>query len=352
MPIFQAADVVEMALELEKSGEVFYRAVAKKVKSAQIQALFEDLADQEVQHYAAFQKLSKTVWDKPLMLPDEWNQYLMYLQATIQSAFFEGEDKALALAEQVTDEKEALRMAMGFEKETLLFFYDLRDMVSEGDRTILMRIVNEEKSHLRRLADMLQSLETTEAMDWNSPLGVLRRAMQIERNGYRFYIDVAERAVSERGKEVFRGLAADETNHLHLLLVEYEALESGKGWLDPDEALEQELDFDPANPDLPGEEYPEPTPIFAPARVPRLGRGVPSLDNDLAALEFAMETEQMSYDLYKTSAEEQPDQAAKEVYEMLAREENRHYVLLQNSRDYLLNNQTWWDTEELPFFEG
>ena len=345
MPIFAAADVVEMALELEKSGEVFYRAVAKKVKSDQIQGLFEDLADQEVQHYAAFQKLSKTVWDKPLMLPDEWNQYLMYLQATIQSAFFEGEDKALALAEQVTDEKEALRMAMGFERETLLFFYDLRDMVSEGDRTILMRIVNEEKSHLRRLADMLQSLETTEAMDWNSPLGVLRRAMQIERNGYRFYIDVAERAVSERGKEVFRGLAADETRHLHLLLVEYGALESGKAWLDPDEALEQELDFDPANPDLPGQEYPEPMPIFAPARVP-------SLDNDLAALEFAMETEQMSYDLYKTSAEEQPDQAAKEVYEMLAHEENRHYVLLQNSRDYLLNNQTWWDTEELPFFEG
>lgn len=29
MPIFQAADVVEMALELEKSGEAFYRAVAK-----------------------------------------------------------------------------------------------------------------------------------------------------------------------------------------------------------------------------------------------------------------------------------------------------------------------------------
>jgi len=345
MPIFAAADVVEMALGLEKSGEVFYRAVAKKVKSAQIQTLFEDLADQEVQHYTAFQKLSKTVWDKPLMLPDEWNQYLLYLQATIQSVFFEGEDKALALAEQVTDEKEALRMAMGFEKETLLFFYDLRDMVSEGDRTILTRIVNEEKSHLRRLADMLQSLETTEAMDWNSPLGVLRRAMQIERDGYRFYIDVAERAVSERGKEVFRGLAADETNHLHLLLVEYQALDSGKGWLDPDEALEQELNFDPADPDLPGEEYPEPTPIFAPARVP-------SLDNDLAALEFAMETEQMSYDLYKTSAEEQPNQAAKEVYEMLAREENRHYVLLQNSRDYLLNNQTWWDTEELPFFEG
>lgn len=351
MPIFQAADVVEMALELEKSGEAFYRAVAKKAQTDQIRALFEDLADAEVQHYAAFQKLSKTAWDKPLMLPDEWTQYLMYLQATIQSVFFEGQDKALALAEQVADEKEALRMAMGFEKETLLFFYDLRDMVSEADKATLMRIVNEEKSHLRQLADTLKSLEAEEAMeameaiDWSSPLGVLRRAMQIERNGYRFYTDAAERAVGERGKEVFRGLAADEGKHLHLLLVEYKALESGQGWIDPAQALDQEMDFDPANPDLPGEEYPEPMPIFTPSRVP-------SLDNDLAALEFALETEQMSYDLYKTSAAEQSDPAAREAYEMLAGEENKHYVLLQSSRDYLLNNQTWWDSEEMPFFEG
>jgi len=155
MPIVQATDVIEMALELEKSGAAFYRAVAKKAKTDQIRTLFEDLADAEVQHHAAFQKLSKTVWDQPLMLPDEWTQYLMYLQATIQSAFFEGEDKALALAEQVSDEKEAIRMAMGFEKETLLFFHDLRDMVSETDKPVVLRIVNEEKAHLRRLAEML-----------------------------------------------------------------------------------------------------------------------------------------------------------------------------------------------------
>ena len=65
-----------------------------------------------------------------------------------------------------------------------------------------------------------------------------------------------------------------------------------------------------------------------------------------------METERLSYDLYKKSAEEQSDPAAKEAYELLARQENLHYEMLQSSRDYLLNNQTWWDTEELPFFEG
>jgi len=182
-------------------------------------------------------------------------------------------------------------------------------------------------------------------MDWNSPLGILRRAMQIERDGYKFYNEAAERAVGERGRNMFRGLAADEEKHLRLLLIEYKALESGQGWIDPAQALEQDLVLDPANPDLPGEEYPEPSPIFTPAREP-------SLEGDVAALEFGMETEQLSYDLYKKSAEEQTDPAARQAYELLAKEENRHYEILQSSRDYLVDNQTWWDSEELPFFEG
>jgi rubrerythrin len=89
------------------------------------------------------------------MTPETWRDYLAYLQVTVQSAFFEGEDKALAAAEDVASEQEAIRKAMGFEKETLLFFHDLRDMVSAGDKATLTKIINEEKKHLRRLADML-----------------------------------------------------------------------------------------------------------------------------------------------------------------------------------------------------
>jgi len=182
-------------------------------------------------------------------------------------------------------------------------------------------------------------------MDWNSPLGVLRRAMQIERNGHRFYTSAAERAVGERGKELFLGLASDEAKHLHLLWNEYQSVERGDGWIDPTAALDQPFDLDPANPDLPGEDYPEPMPVFSPARTP-------SLNDDVASLEFAMETEQLSYDLYKHSSEAEGDQAAKEAYGLLADEENKHYELLQSSRDYLVGNETWWDSVELPLFEG
>ena len=155
MAIFQATDIIEMALELEKSGEIFYGAVAKKAASAEVQALFEDLAEQEKHHYAAFEKMSGTVWDQSQATGEEWDQYLMYLQATIQSAFFQGSDKALVLAEQVSDDKEALQMAVDFEKETMLFFYDLRDKVSEADKPVVEGIIAEEKNHMRRLAGMI-----------------------------------------------------------------------------------------------------------------------------------------------------------------------------------------------------
>jgi rubrerythrin len=146
MALFQAADIVELAMQVEKSGEV---------QSAESREVFEYLAGQEVAHYQMFSKLSQTVQDNPFMTDEEWELYMDYLNGTVQSAFFEGPDKALALAETVTDEQQAVHMAIGFEKETLLFFYDLRDHIPDKDRPFVEKIVDEEKRHIRRLVGML-----------------------------------------------------------------------------------------------------------------------------------------------------------------------------------------------------
>jgi rubrerythrin len=144
-----------MAMGIEQSGEAFYRAVAGKALSAEMRALFTDLAEQEVKHYQVFAKFAQSVRNQPLMLAEEWDEYQGYLEATVQSALFEGPDKALTAAEGVKDEREAVGMAMGFEKETMLFFHDLRDMVPERDHELIERIIAEERRHLRRLAGML-----------------------------------------------------------------------------------------------------------------------------------------------------------------------------------------------------
>jgi rubrerythrin len=157
MALFTAAEALEMAMEIEKNGEVFYNAAATKATDAGVKALFEELAVQEQKHYAVFQKMAGNV-SETASLPEgdtERDEYQAYLQAALGNALFAGPDKALAMAEQAHDRQTALRAAVGFEKDTLLFFYDLGEMVGDADRETLARIILEEKAHLRRLAKML-----------------------------------------------------------------------------------------------------------------------------------------------------------------------------------------------------
>lgn len=182
-------------------------------------------------------------------------------------------------------------------------------------------------------------------MDWNTPQGILRRGMSLERDGYRFYRLAADLASDKRGKAMFQDLAAQEVDHLRLLLAEYQALEQGQGWLPYEEAMALDLPLDPDNPDLPGDEPPDSIPVFTAGRQA-------SLENDIAALEFGMETENLTRAFYAQATESVTDPTARATYEFLTRQEEEHYRLLQNTHDYLAQNQTWWDPEQKPFFTG
>jgi rubrerythrin len=154
MAMLTAADVLQWAMEIEKNGKAFYDAAGAKSADPEVRALFEDLAVQEQGHYEVFRKmLGASSAAGPSTL--DHDAYQAYLQVALNKALFAGPDKALALAENAEDRESALQAAIGFEKDTLLFFYDLRDMVSDAERGTVTAIIQEEKGHLRRLADML-----------------------------------------------------------------------------------------------------------------------------------------------------------------------------------------------------
>jgi rubrerythrin len=155
MAVLTAAEALKWALEIEKNGEAFYNEVAAKSTDPEVKALFEDLAAQERGHYQVFQKMLEEVKPDPDLSKLDYDEYQTYLQVALEGALFAGPDKGLTLAKQARDREAALRAAMGFEKDTLLFFYDLREMVSEAEREAMSGIIAEEKGHLRRLARML-----------------------------------------------------------------------------------------------------------------------------------------------------------------------------------------------------
>jgi hypothetical protein len=72
------------------------------------------------------------------LIPENWGEVANYLRAIVESEFFLGKSKSLPSLEHLESVEDAVRFALGFEKETLLYYHSLRDVVSE--KRLLMRL--------------------------------------------------------------------------------------------------------------------------------------------------------------------------------------------------------------------
>jgi rubrerythrin len=93
-------------------------------------------------------------WSWPLS-PEQWDEFQAYTGALLQQSFFARPGGALSQAADAADERQAVQAALGFEKETLLFFHELRDAVRGASRQTVERIIQEEKRHILWLSGMI-----------------------------------------------------------------------------------------------------------------------------------------------------------------------------------------------------
>ena len=154
MTLLTGDEIVEIAIRLEKRGEAFYIEAAESAITASVKALFEDLAEQERHHCRAFQQMGRDVMELALS-PDQWDQFQDYTAALLQQNLFDKPHGALSRAAGATEVEELLRAALDFEKETLLFYYGLREALRGAAQQVLDDIIQEEKRHIRRLSGML-----------------------------------------------------------------------------------------------------------------------------------------------------------------------------------------------------
>ncbi len=149
MESFSIKEVIEQAVQTEKLGYKFYITMAERFeKDEKLKKLFETLALKEQRHEKTFSELKKIIGDER---PENWEEASQYLRAIVESEFFLGKNKSLPLLEHVKTTIDAVNFALGFEKETLLYFHSLRDIVKEKE--IVDEIINEEKSHIMWLSE-------------------------------------------------------------------------------------------------------------------------------------------------------------------------------------------------------
>jgi rubrerythrin len=149
-------EVIEMAIRTETLGYQFYTNMAEKFKQDEgLVKLFTTLASKEKVHEKVFTELKTMVMEKGTE-PVQWDEVSNYMRAFVESEFFLGKGKALPSMDHVKTAQDAVQFAMGFEKETLHYFFELRNVVKEKE--IVDEVISEEKSHIRWLAAFRTSL--------------------------------------------------------------------------------------------------------------------------------------------------------------------------------------------------
>ena len=157
---FNADEVFEMAEQIERNGGKFYRAAAKKFP--EVSKLLLDLAAMEDNHQKTFAdmraKLSGTEVQEPVFDPD--GQAQMYLRAMADGHVFDVKaDPAEKLADKDTPE-EVLKMAIGAERDSIVFYVGLKDLVYfKAGKDKVEEIIIEELRHISALLKKLKSHE-------------------------------------------------------------------------------------------------------------------------------------------------------------------------------------------------
>jgi len=159
---FNADEIFEMAEEIERNGAKFYRQAAQKTGDEKTRKMFLDMAAMEDTHLEKFEQMRKelTTRETEPTIFDPDNQAIMYLRTVAASHGYEGRispQKELTGAETTA---EILRTAINSEKESVVFYTGLKEIVPpKAGKDRVEEIIKEELSHITTLAERLNALD-------------------------------------------------------------------------------------------------------------------------------------------------------------------------------------------------
>lgn len=157
MARFAASEVAEIGIRIEQNGHAFYTALAAKTNAAAAAAVFRLLAEQEEKHIAVFTRLRQEAetYETAEAYPDE---YFAYLRTLADGHVFTRAASGAAAAAQAADDRAAVDLALRFERESVAFFTEMKQLVPAAEHALLDRLIAEEEKHVAQLQQLRGSM--------------------------------------------------------------------------------------------------------------------------------------------------------------------------------------------------
>ena len=153
---FNADEIFEMAEQIERNGASFYRKAAKSIDDPAEKKLLLGLAAMEDEHEKTFADLRAGLSEKEKTATafDPEGEASLYLRALADTrVFFE---KKI----DTTSMEEILKEAILAEKDSIVFYLGMKEMVPENlGETKIDAIIKEEMAHIKLLSGKLVALK-------------------------------------------------------------------------------------------------------------------------------------------------------------------------------------------------
>ncbi|ACN17255.1 hypothetical protein HRM2_41990 [Desulforapulum autotrophicum HRM2] len=149
---FSADEIFEMAKQIERNGVIFYRQAADSIEAAKEKSFLLGLSAMEESHERIFEQMQKELagQEKESQVFDPMEEAVLYLKALADTRIFFKKETPK------NNMKEILKSAIEAEKESIVFYLGMKEMVKgEVGKKRVDGIIKEEMSHIRLLSGKL-----------------------------------------------------------------------------------------------------------------------------------------------------------------------------------------------------
>lgn len=139
--------VLDVAIWLEKKGKEFYEKAVTSFQDDDMKSLLLFLIDQEQKHEALYKELSSKITGTPAIQDALFGEYGMFIQLLVSEIA-----ESLKIEHALTRDQ-LIQTAIRFEKDTLLYFHEIKKLFHGDDSMVIQTICDEERNHIRLLID-------------------------------------------------------------------------------------------------------------------------------------------------------------------------------------------------------
>ncbi len=154
---FRGEEIIEIALQMEEAGKLFYEKAAQIAEDAKLKEMLNFLAQEEDKHIQDFRKLGEKL--NYNFLPGETypGEYEDYVRSLVTSHIF-NINQVEDLLKEIKGDKDILRLALSFEKDSIVFFHEFKNMGNQEAQKVIEDLINEERGHIKKIGSIINKM--------------------------------------------------------------------------------------------------------------------------------------------------------------------------------------------------